>query len=717
MGQRACVLNDRDESSCIIYQWARGLRTPCGTVKTLLSSRCGVLLACLGVAAAVPTMAAQTVSSAANQKFVVGNPPTDMSAITITDANPPRITAANDIRVRIPLSFNMTWNTALTTATITGGAAGKVSTTVSYEDGGHTLVVDVTTNFAAADKITISGLQYMDFTAPSATDNLELVTSGPGGAAAALDNRTITIRAATISSAANQTFTVAQPATAASTITVTDANPPTITAANDIRVRIPASLNMIWNTAITTVTLGGNAAGKVSAIVTYEDGGKTLVLNVTNNFGKNQNVTVSGPQFMNFTSPSGPDSLELVVSGLGGATTDFDNTTKTIVAPRISSAGNQLFGIGQAATAISPVTITDATSPTITAANDIRIRIPPGFNMTWNTALTTATIGGGAAGKVSTTVSYENSGQVLVLNVTANFAAGDQITVSGLQFHNFTAASAANNLQLVVSGAGGGTAATDDKTITITTLSVAVSPHATTASRLPSNGTNYTVSFTVQNTGAGTDSYDLLTSKQPGTVLATVSIAGSGITQGANPDSARLSNLSAGGSVTATVTYSVGNAAAGATDTLTFTARSVASPGNTDRGRLTVTVVRPNLTLAKAVNPSGTQPPGTSLTYTLTLTNAGTSNAASVVLVDTLRPTVQFKVGSVSNSLPAGVTVLVDYSNDGGATWTYVPASGACSAPATYDRCVNRVRWSLQNPLGFTAPDNTGTLQFVAQIR
>ncbi len=71
-----------------------------------------LLLTLGGVPAAVP-LAAQTIASAANQTFVVGNPPTTMSAITITDAKPPTITAANDIRIRIPASFNMTWNTAL----------------------------------------------------------------------------------------------------------------------------------------------------------------------------------------------------------------------------------------------------------------------------------------------------------------------------------------------------------------------------------------------------------------------------------------------------------------------------------------------------------------------------------------------------------------------------------------------------------------------------
>jgi autotransporter-associated beta strand protein len=130
-----------------------------------------------------------------------------------------------------------------------------------------------------------------------------------------------------------------------------------------------------------------------------------------------------------------------------------------------------------------------------------------------------------------------------------------------------------------------------------------------------------------------------------------------------------------------------------------------------------LTVAAPQLTVNNSVTPSAGPPPGTDLTYTVTVTNSGSGNATSVVVVDTLGPTLQFKVGSVVNTLPPGVSVLVDYSSDGGATWTYVPASGACSAPTNYDRCVNRIRWSLQNPLSSSAPNNTGTLKFVAQIR
>src|SRR4030095_12706396 len=97
------------------------------------------------------------------------------------------------------------------------------------------------------------------------------------------------------------------------------------------------------------------------------------------------------------------------------------------------------------------------------AANAVRIRLPAALNMTWNTGITAPTIGGGASAKVSTTVSYEDAGKTLVLNVTSNFAASDQITVSGPQFTSFTAVSAAAPMQLVVAGSGGATASTSDK--------------------------------------------------------------------------------------------------------------------------------------------------------------------------------------------------------------------------------------------------------------
>ena len=79
-----------------------------------------------------------------------------------------------------------------------------------------------------------------------------------------------------------------------------------------------------------------------------------------------------------------------------------------------------------------------------------------------------------------------------------------------------------------------------------------------------------------------------------------------------------------------------------------------------DSVKLAVTVVRPNLTFSKVVAPSGTQLPGTDLTYTTTVTNVGNQSAYSVIMVDSLPLSVQFKVGSVVTNMPAGISVTLE---------------------------------------------------------
>jgi len=86
----------------------------------------------------------------------------------------------------------MTWDTLDTTATIGGGAAGNVSATVSYEDAGKTLVIDVLTDFTPNEWIAVSGLSFASFTAASPADNLELELRNDG-LVSAVDDKTIRI--------------------------------------------------------------------------------------------------------------------------------------------------------------------------------------------------------------------------------------------------------------------------------------------------------------------------------------------------------------------------------------------------------------------------------------------------------------------------------------------------------------------------------------------
>ena len=123
---------------------------------------------------------------------------------------------------------------------------------------------------------------------------------------------------------------------------------------------------------------------------------------------------------------------------------------------------------------------------------------------------------------------------------------------------------------------------------------------------------------------------------------------------------------------------------------------------------------------------SGSPTPGTDLTYTVVFTNKGGASVNFSSLNDPnplsglkINTNMYFKVGSLSSNLTAtGLSLSsVKYSNDGGATWTYTPASGAGSAPAGYDGNVTNVQWNFTGSLSQTAPNNTGSVSFVAQIK
>jgi hypothetical protein len=130
----------------------------------------------------------------------------------------------------------------------------------------------------------------------------------------------------------------------------------------------------------------------------------------------------------------------------------------------------------------------------------------------------------------------------------------------------------------------------------------------------------------------------------------------------------------------------------------------------------------PSVGLIKDVTPSGTQEPGTDLAYTVTFTNSGSTAAQSLVITDpnpnNVDPAqrvfvnVDYKLASASISSPW--TATIEFSNDGGSTWTYVPVSGAGGAPSGYDRTVTNIRWSLAGKLAIS---DSGTLSFIVRIR
>ena len=269
-----------------------------------------------------------------------------------------------------------------------------------------------------------------------------------------------------ISSAANQSFTVGAPLTAAASITVTDdVEAPAITASGDLRIRIPAGFNMRWNAEVDAVGLTGTAVGKVMPDVVYEDLDRTVVLNVVTDFALGDQIQIDNLQFMSFTAPSLPDSLELEITNDGSVAAVDDKLIEIVpnATPVLSSAYDQIFILSQPPAPAATLFVTEGLTNHIKMADEIIIRIPAAFPMLWDTSITTAIIGGTGSSNVSTTVSYTVDDRGLIVDVTTNFVPGEYISISGLGFTGFTAFAFPDNLQLDVKNA----VDTDDKTIEV----------------------------------------------------------------------------------------------------------------------------------------------------------------------------------------------------------------------------------------------------------
>lgn len=100
-------------------------------------------------------------------------------------------------------------------------------------------------------------------------------------------------------------------------------------------------------------------------------------------------------------------------------------------------------------------------------------------------------------------------------------------------------------------------------------------------------------------------------------------------------------------------------------DTLTVTLRSSNDTAVSYTRSIHTTVTAPTLSITKTVDPTGSQPPGTELTYTATVTNTGTGAGAYVTLSDVIPTYTTYKAGSLyTGPNVAGLGARTD-ANDG----------------------------------------------------
>ena len=319
---------------------------------------------------------------------------------------------------------------------------------------------------------------------------------------------------------------------------------------------------------------------------------------------------------------------------------------------------------------VSPLTISPA-SPSTANLLDFTI------NNTGNGIDTVGTVNVTAAAGLSVTgyrigaTTYATLAALQTALNAISIARGGNVVVTIV--YDVNAGQGGATLPIALTATSKRTPATTDVSTTnvtpATNLGVVTTPDAATLDRLPSNASNYTYVFTVQNTGNSNHIFNLVAST-PGTFIGIVSVNG---TAGASSTVA----IASGASATVNVVYTVANVAPGSTEALTLTATSQTDATITNPGDVTVRVIKAALTMTKVAyrdnrttlinNTTDRVLPGEFIQYLITVTNGGLASASSV---------------SITDVLPAAVTYNAA-TGDIGADWTISQAVGTVTATLT----------------------------------
>lgn len=364
-----------------------------------------------------------------------------------------------------------------------------------------------------------------------------------------------------------------------------------------------------------------------TATASFTDANNNTYSNVTASasitVGLKLGITVSSPASQTPASPSTGNTVTFTIANTGNANKDTVQVTNALAAG---------ISVSQYALTVNGTAI--GTYTTLAALNS---------------ALATAAGNG---------INYASSATVVITYDVASGKGGATLPIT------LTATSQRD------AGNPAQTARTGSSTTNVlppVAVVINTTPDNQAVSRLPSNGTQYTEVFTVQNSGNSSDNISLAAT-QSGGILTIVSVNG---TAGASGSA----TIAAGGSASINVVYTVANgAAAGATGTLTLTATSGNDNTKNDAGSYVVTVIRSAVAITKvaykddqttAIGASKVLP-GDFVQYKITVTNNGAAAASTVSVTD-----------------PLAAALTYDSATGDLAGWTFTPSGGGVQATLT----------------------------------
>jgi len=357
-------------------------------------------------------------------------------------------------------------------------------------------------------------------------------------------------------------------------------------------------------------------------------------------------------------------SLDIQTFVCAGAASADLSITKTDGAASATPGGTTTYTITAAnagPSAANPATVTDTFPAACTSVSY------------------TSTAAGGATGNTA-------SGSGNINDAALNLPAGSSVTYTAICSINPAATGTLVNTATIASAVTdpnpANNSATDTDTLDVTSADLSITKTDGVASATPGGTTTYTI--TAANAGPSAANPATVADTFPAacTSVSYTSTAAGGATGNTAAGSGNINdaalNLPAGSSVTYTAICSIDPAATGSlTNTATISsAVSDPNPANNSATDTDSLVASADLSLTKVLTTAGTIHVGDNITYALTVTNNGPSNATGVTVTDTL---------------PAGFTYV---SNSCGAsfvnptlTWNVgalaVNASATCNLTVT----------------------------------
>ncbi|MEK7952936.1 choice-of-anchor Q domain-containing protein [Luteolibacter soli] len=590
--------------------------------------------------------------------------------ITASNAGPSNVTGAT-VADTLPASLTATW-TAVGAGggTATASGSGNINDTVNLPAGGSvTYTVTATISPAATGTLSNTATVSSAVNDPTPANN------------SATDTDTLTPRADLTITKTDGVTTAVPGGSVTYTITASNAGPSNVTGAT-VADTLPASLTGTW----TAVGAGGGTAtasgsGNINDTVNLPAGG-SVTYTVTATISPSATGTLSNTATVSsaVTDPTPGNN----------SATDTDTLT-----PQANLSITKTDGVTTAIPGGSvtyTITASNAGPSNVTGAT-VADTLPASLTATW----TAVGAGGGTA-------TASGSGNI---NDTVNLPAGASVTYTVSATISASATGTLSNTATVSAPEGvtdpspANNSATDSDTLTPrANLAITKTDKVTTAT--PGGSVTYTIVAT--NAGPSNATGATVADTLPASLTATWTAFGAGGGTATASGSGNINdtvNLPVGGSVTYTVTAAISPAASG---TLSNTATVSAPAGVTDPTPADNSATdsdtldaQADLSITKTDGVT-TATPGGSVTYTITASNAGPSNASAV---------------SVSDVLPASIS---------GATWTGAGAGGG-TGPANGSGNISVSNISLPAGGSFTftvtAPISaaaTGTLVNTATV-